>query len=124
MPIPEIEKDRKTKEQIIVQEIIKAEIRKIRNKQIMIIIGSGLISYLCYLGSKGIVESNYIAGNILYLLGAASAFLLFTFSILICTDFRNYSRDALDDWEKFLGNEEAFWEKHKKVIKIQGYWSS
>ena len=118
MPIPEIEKDRKTKEQIIVQEIIKAEIRRMRNKQIMIIIGSGLISYSCYLGSKGIVELNYIAGNILYLLGVAFAFLLFMFSITICTDFRKHSRDALDDWEKFLENEEAFWEKHISLKKI------
>ena len=124
MPIPENEKDSKTKQQFIAHEIIKGTIRRMRNKLIMIIIGSGLISYSCYLGSKGIVESHYIAGNILYLLGVAFAFLLFMFSIFLCTDFRNYSRDALDDWEKFLGNEETFWEKHKKVIKIQGYWSS
>ena len=95
MPIPENEKDSETKQQFIAHVLIKDAIIRMRNKLIMIIIGSGLISYSCYLGSKGIVESNYIAGNILYLLGAAFAFLLFMFSISICTDFRNYSRDAL-----------------------------
>ena len=118
MPIPKNEKDSKPKQQSIAHVLIKGAIARMRKKLIMIIIGSGLISYSCGAGANELVNSNSFAGSILYMLGAGSGFIFLYFCVYICSDFRRYSRDALDDWKKFLENEEGFWAKHIRLKKI------